>query len=340
MKQVVLLGMALVLVLNVFSQEGEPFIVKNFGNVERVKAVTAGGNITVEGSETNEVRVKVYIRSSDYNRKLSDAEIRERLAKDYTLRMEVEGDMLVLQAKNKSNTNWKNGLSISFSVTVPRSTSNDLTTSGGNIVLRGVEGKQDFVTSGGNLVVKDVKGNIKGTTSGGNITAEGLADNIELVTSGGNVNAEECRGNIKLVTSGGNLSLEDLNGTITASTSGGNVNGEEIRGEIQAATSGGNVDLEKVYGSVKAGTSGGRLRVSLVEVGKYVKLSNSGGNIDLELPAGKGYDLDIRGSKINTEALSNYSGSMSESRLNGKLNGGGIPVTIDRGERINLSFHK
>jgi hypothetical protein len=340
MKQVIFFGMALMLVLEVFSQEGEPFMMKNFGNVKMVRASTAGGNITVEGADVSGVKVRVYIRASDYNTKLSDSEIRARLEKDYTLRMEVEGDMLVLQAKKRSSTNWKNGLSISFVVNVPRATSNDLTTSGGNIVLNGVEGVQDFVTSGGNLVVQKVKGRIKGTTSGGNITAERLSDNIELVTSGGNVNAEECRGTIKLITSGGNLSLEDLNGTIIASTSGGNINGEEIRGEIQAGTSGGNVDLEKVYGSVKAGTSGGRLRLSLVEVGKYVKLSNSGGNIDLELPSGKGYDLDIRGSKIKTEAMSNFSGSMSESRLNGKLNGGGIPVTIDRGDRINLSFHK
>jgi hypothetical protein len=340
MKQVFLLGISLILALHMFSQEGEPFMVKNFNGVKRVKASTAGGNITVEGGDVREAAVKVYIRSSDYNQKLSDAEIRERLEKDYTLKMELEGDMLVLQAKNRNNVNWKKGLSISFAVTVPKATSNDLTTSGGNIVLRGVEGKQDFVTSGGNLIVKEVKGNIKGTTSGGNISAERLSDNIELVTSGGNINAEECKGMIKLVTSGGNLSLEDLNGTISASTSGGNVSGEELRGEILTGTSGGNVELEKIYGSVKAGTSGGSLRVSIEEVGKYVKLNNSGGNIELELPSGKGYDLDIRGSKVNTETLSNYSGSITEGKLNGKLNGGGIPVTVDNSGRVNLTFHK
>ncbi len=340
MKQVLIFGLALFLAMNVFSQEGEPFMVKNYGGVKRVKASTAGGNITVEGADVSEATVKLYIRASDYNQKLSEAEIRERLEKDYILKMDVEGDLLVLQAKARNNINWKKGLSISFTVTVPKSTSNDLTTSGGNIVLRGVSGKQDFVTSGGNLVVKDASGTIKGTTSGGNITAERLSDNIELVTSGGNIDAEECKGTIKLVTSGGNLSLEDLNGTITASTSGGNVSGEDLRGEIQTGTSGGNMDLEKIYGSVKAGTSGGSLRVSIEEVGKYVKLNNSGGNVELELPSGKGYDLDIRGSKIHTEALSNYSGSMTEGKLNGKLNGGGIPVTIDNSGRVNLSFHK
>ena len=340
MKNILFLALALIMVLNVSSQDQQPFMVKSYSGVKRVKASTAGGNLTVEGSDVKESTVKVYIRSSDYNQKLSDSEIRERLEKDYTLRMETEGDLLVLQAKNRNNVNWKKGLSISFEVIVPRSTSSDLTTSGGNIELRGVEGKQDFVTSGGNLVVKDVRGNIKGTTSGGNITAEGLSENIDLVTSGGNVNARSCKGKLTLTTSGGNINLDELEGTISASTSGGNVYGESLKGEVLAATSGGNVELEKIYGSVRAATSGGRLRVSIEEIGKYVKLGNSGGDIDLDLPSGKGYDLDIKASRIKTEALSNYSGSMSESRLDGKLNGGGIPVTIDKAGTVRLSFHK
>lgn len=53
MKQVLLFGMALILALNVVSQEGGPFMVKNYGGVKRVNATTAGGNITVEGGESN-----------------------------------------------------------------------------------------------------------------------------------------------------------------------------------------------------------------------------------------------------------------------------------------------
>jgi hypothetical protein len=340
MKNILVLGIAVLTSLSVWSQEAEPFMVKSFTNVKKVKASTAGGNITVEGADVNSVKVRVYIRASDYNTKLSDSEIRERLEKDYTLKLDADGDVLVLQAKNRNNVNWKKGLSISFAVSVPRATANDLTTSGGNIVLNGVEGAQDFTTSGGNLVVQKVKGKINGRTSGGNITAEGLSEDIDLVTSGGNVNAENCKGKIALTTSGGNITLDNMEGTVSASTSGGNVSGEELKGEIMVATSGGNVDLDEVRGSLKAATSGGRIKVSIEEVGKYVKLGNSGGDIDLELPSGKGYDLDIRGSRIKTEALSNYSGSMSESRLNGKLNGGGIPVTIDKAGTVRLSFHK
>jgi len=74
-------------------------------------------------------------------------------------------------------------------------------------------------------------------------------------------------------------------------------------------------------------------------VDKYVKLTNSGGRIDLDLPSGKGFDLDIRGSKVKTTTLTNYSGSVTEGRLNGKLNGGGSSVEIDNSGSVNLSFH-
>jgi hypothetical protein len=341
MKQVVLFGMALLCMMSAFSQEDAPFMVKKFNNVKRVRAVTSGGDISVNGSDGTEAKVEVYIRSSNWNNKLSESEIRQRLEKDYVLTMDMQGDQLVLEAKSKNNNgnSWKNGLAISFAVSVPRNTSSDIRTSGGNIVMRDLAGNQDFTTSGGNLVVKDIKGQIKGRTSGGNISAERLSDHIDLFTSGGNVSAEECKGTISLNTSGGNMNLDDLNGIITASTSGGNISGEVLIGEVAVSTSGGNVIMEKIRGSLKASTSGGHLTASVDELGKYVKLVNSGGTIDLVLPSGKGLDLDIRGSKVNTSSMQNYSGSITEGRLNGKLNGGGVPVNIDNSGRVNLSFH-
>lgn len=340
MKQVLLFGMALLFMFTAFAQEDAPIIVRKFNNVKRVKAVTSGGNISVNGNDGSETKVEVYVRSSNWNNKLSETEIRQKLEKDYILTMEMQGDQLVLEAKSKNNGNgWKNGLSISFGVTVPKSISSDVRTSGGNIVMRDLAGNQDFTTSGGNLVVKDIKGQVKGRTSGGNINAERLNDQIDLFTSGGNVNAEDCKGNINLNTSGGNMNLDNLSGMVTATTSGGNISGEVLSGEVVVSTSGGNVIIEKIRGSVKASTSGGHLTASIDELGKYVKLGNSGGTIDLVLPSGKGLDLDIRGSKVNTSGMQNYSGSMTEGRLNGKLNGGGVPVNIDNSGKVNISFH-
>jgi DUF4097 and DUF4098 domain-containing protein YvlB len=142
-----------------------------------------------------------------------------------------------------------------------------------------------------------------------------------------------------LSTSGGSLKLNSLKGNIKASTSGGSINGSTIDGELIAHTSGGSINLRDLSCSVETSTSGGHINVAIKQFGKYARISNSGGNIDLQLPYKKGIDLNLSARRINTEALDNFSGTGERSRINGKLNGGGIPVEVSAGSgTISLSF--
>ena len=343
MKKLISLFFTTVVSISLLAQEWdkEPYQVQNFnGSFSNVDVKTSGGNITIKGGQSGNAKVEVYIRAGNYKTELSKSEIEKRLNQDYELKMVQEGNSLIISAKRKKNNNdWKNGLSISFAVYVPENISSNLTTSGGNISISTLTGKQVFTTSGGNLVCKQLKGDIKGTTSGGNISIEDSKDNIQLNTSGGNISAENCSGNITLSTSGGNLEMDDLDGTIKSTTSGGNVSGERIKGELRTSTSGGNVDLEELSCSVDASTSGGSVSVEIKELGKYVNLSNSSGRIDLTLPSNKGVTLDLRGSKINTTLNGKFDGKIEDTRVKGNLNGGGIPVTLDAGSgRINLTW--
>ncbi|MEP7258573.1 MAG: hypothetical protein ABI687_09295 [Flavitalea sp.] len=50
-------------------------------------------------------------------------------------------------------------------------------------------------------------------------------------------------------------------------------------------------------------------------------------------------DLRIRGDKIRTDKLNNFSGNLEEREIKGQLNGGGVKVDIEAGSgRINLAF--
>lgn len=321
-----------------------PFMTKSFSNesIKRVIAETAGGNISILSVAASDVRVEVYIRPSNYNENqpYSKDEIQKRLEADYHFILEASDNTIKAIAKNKNQTiNWKKALSISYKIYVPKEISTNLTTSGGNITLADLNGSQHFVTSGGNLDIQRLKGKIDGVTSGGNISVSDCSEDIELTTSGGNITADNCTGKINLVTSGGDVKLSKLNGTIEATTSGGNAIANDIRGALEAHTSGGNVNLRDLYCSVDAGTSGGNIFVSVKEIGSYVRITNSSGKIELELPSGKGLDLKLTASKIKTNQLNNFSGSMEEEEINGKLNGGGIPVTVMGGSgRISLSI--
>ena len=319
-----------------------PYQTKSLANesIKNVKVETSGGSIQVTGGNSADARIGVYVRASNGRDKLSKDEIDKRLAEDYDLNISVSNNRLTAIAKPKHrNMNWKRALSISFKIYSGQSVSTDLSTSGGSILLANITGSQDFTTSGGSLDIDNVEGEISGRTSGGSIHVKDSKDKIDLSTSGGSIDATNCKGNLKLTTSGGSLKLHDLTGDIEASTSGGSVVGDLIKGELSAHTSGGNVRLDELSCSLKASTSGGHIDVTIKELGEYVTITNSGGNVNLQMPVNKGIDLKLRGDKIKTTTLTNFSGTVEDDEIDGKINGGGIPVTVRAGSgRIDVAM--
>ncbi len=343
MKKQLILSALILTALAGKSQSGNrtPYMTKEFANetITNVESKTSGGNITVSGGSSVS-RVEVYVTNNNGRDNLSKEEIQRRLDDDFTLTVSAGGGKLTATAKPKHKiTNWNHTVNISFKIFVPQNTSTDLKTSGGNISLDHLNGTEDFSTSGGNLSVVQLTGKITGETSGGNIDVRDSKDDIDLGTSGGNIDAKNCSGKIKINTSGGNLDLTSLKGNVHAVTSGGNVDGNTIDGELFAETSGGNVSLMDLTCSVEASTSGGNIDVEVKELRGYVKLHNSSGHIDLTIPANKGVDLKLSADKIKTGNLQNFSGSAEDHEINGKLNGGGVPVRVDAsGGRISLAF--
>ena len=321
--------------VNAQNKSGEaPYMTKSFAitSIKDVDVKTSGGSISVEGVSASEARVEVYINANNSSDDLSKEEIKRRLEENYTLDVSLSNNTLGAVAKPKErNMNWKKSLSISFKVFAPKNVNSDLATSGGSISLTNLSGTQDFSTSGGSLHVDNLSGNVKGRTSGGSIHVSNSKNEINLSTSGGSINAENCDGNLRLSTSGGSINLADLKGDIEANTSGGSINGRDIEGELSASTSGGSVRLNDLACSLETSTSAGSIDVSMKELGKYIKISNSGGNIDLSIPANKGVDLKLSGQRVSTPSLSNFNGSMDNNEVEGKPNGGGIPVTVKAG---------
>jgi hypothetical protein len=302
-------------------------------SINQVEAKTSGGGIEVTGVNPSEARIEVYINGNDRHDSYTKEEIQKILDKDYDFSVTASGNKLTAIAKQKRsfNNDWRNSISISYKIYVPTACGTHLNTSGGGISISNLSGDQHFNTSGGGLEVSKLSGKISGHTSGGGITVTDSKDNIDLETSGGGIEAKRCSGEIHLNTSGGSIQLNDLSGNIHASTSGGNVDAEKVTGELITHTSGGNMSVSGMSGSLEASTSGGNIDVEIAETGKYVKLSNSGGSVHLEVPKGKGLDLDIHGDRIKTEGLSNFSGSLEKESITGTINGGGTPVDIHAG---------
>jgi hypothetical protein len=317
-----------------------PFLTKNLAaSVKTVKVQTSGGSIMVEGVTAGQTRIEMYVHANGNNNVLSKEEIQARLEKDYSIEIITSQQQVSAIAKQKNRiTNWKNALNISFKVFVSKNVTTDLNTSGGSISISNVSGEQNFKTSGGSLSVAHVTGKINGKTSGGSIEVSDSDNEIDLSTSGGSISAKDCSGKIKLNTSGGSLEFKRIKGNILAKTSGGNVNGKDVTGDVDAHTSGGNINFDNISGSLEASTSGGNIDVEMSKLDKYLTLRNSGGNVHLTVPKNQGLDIDLKGDRVKSMSLNNFTGSMEDDEVKGKINGGGAQITVKGGGRIQLAF--
>jgi DUF4097 and DUF4098 domain-containing protein YvlB len=318
-------------ILHAQRSDEKPYMTKDFSepSLSALQVRTSGGSISVTGNRSSGVRVEMYVQANNWNdRDVSDEEIDERL-KGYDLVVRREGNAVVASAQPKDRTamNWKKGISISFRVHTPATFTTDLKTSGGSIRLSSLAGEQNFTTSGGSIKLRDLMGKIQGKTSGGSIEAINCSDEVELTTSGGSIKAERMMGKVNLKTSGGSISLNDLNGSIVAATSGGGIRADNIKGELDASTSGGSIRMQNLAASVRARTSAGSIEADFDRLGEYLTLSTSAGSVRVNMPLNKGVDLDLRGNRVSIP-LENFKGNQEKDRVQGSLNGGGVPVRL------------
>lgn len=314
-----------------------PFMTRSFSasSIKEVEAATSGGSLILTGDADSKAIVEMYVSRNNW----SAEKIKQVLDENYTIDIRVESGKLYAVVKQKSSFfNWNNhGLSISFKITVPKQLNSNLRTSGGNIQISNLSGSHDFKTSGGSLSIENVSGNILGATSGGSIMLTGSKGDIDLKTSGGSITANDCNGSINLRTSGGSLSMSNLDGVVNAATSGGSVAASNIKGTFTTGTSGGSMHLDGISGNVDATTSGGSMNVKIKSVKDYVKLSNSG-NINLTLPAGKGYNMNVKSNGIDISGSVDFRGSRENKNMEGTIGNGGPEITVRSSQRVRLSF--
>lgn len=272
------------------------------GSSPEINIRTSGGRIAVHGHDENSVTVEMYVQRRGEYLSPSDTDL-----SDFKISIEQDGNRITATAE-KENGGWFNwfrsdsGLSISFIVKAPHGSKVD------------------------------------GKTSGGPVLAENLSNNTNLRTSGGPVTARNVSGISDFRTSGGSITLEDVHGEVDARTSGGSVRVSNVSGTANLRTSGGGITIQQSKAKLSARTSGGSIRAELLELNDGVDLRTSGGSITVSVPPVDHFDLDLSGSRVNTE-FRNFSGSMDRSNVKGKVGDGG-PMIYARtsGGSITLNW--
>lgn len=283
----------------------------------KLKISSSDGNIEVVPGNVKKAEV-LYIVTR--NNKLLKID-RKELEKELTITVVQTGnslDISVVYPKTEM-FNKKNLPQVNFKITVPKETSCDLQTSDGNVSLTGLSLSQQCRTSDGNVAISSVTGDVIGRTSDGNISVKQISGTVEVRTSDGNIVAEDIKGNTQSVTSDGNIVLS------------------KVSGDISISTSDGDIAFDNVSGSVKASSSDGNIRGNILELKKSLAVRTSDGNISVTIPDRLGLDLDIKGESLDV-ALNNFSGTSEEKYIHGKINGGGIPVTLTSDGNISLNY--
>lgn len=294
---------ALVLVLTATSTEArQAYLTQEFDvsdNVD-IEVKTSGGSIEVYGSNTDQVRVEMYVRKRGRELDQGDVDLDE-----WEIRVQQEGNKVYATAnKEGRNRGWNNNnnISISFKVYAP------------------VKSKADVRTSGGSLRLENLQGDQLARTSGGSITVE------------------EIGGDVSLRTSGGSITINNIEGSVDANTSGGRIRAEKVTGGINARTSGGSITLEAVSGNVEAKTSGGSIEAEILSPDDFIELRTSGGSITVTVPKDLGYDVDLGGNRVRAD-LNNFRGEFDKNDMEGTMNGGGTKLYAKTsGGSINLRY--
>lgn len=252
---------------------------------------TSGGSITVTGTSKNEARVEMTVRRNGNVLGSGETDL-----SDWNITIRKDGNDVIALAERKNSGSgniWTgyNNLSISFTVYVPNTYSTKLSTRGGRIRVSDVSGMHDVKTSGGSLDFKNLTGETHGRTSGGSINASGI------------------------------------NGVFDVATSGGSIRVEDIEGMVTMKTSGGSIRIENARGSFDASTSGGSINASFTEVTGPIDMSTSGGSVTVSVPRDLGFNLDARGNRVVADNV-DFNGRSERDRMNGRVNGGGVPIRL------------
>jgi DUF4097 and DUF4098 domain-containing protein YvlB len=151
-------------------------------------------------------------------------------------------------------------------------------------------------------------------------------------SSNGSMRVENIDGNMTLHTSNGSVHLSDIHGNVEANSSNGSVEVRKVEGRMSFETSNGSVRAENVHGGIHAHTSNGSLDLELEtpQIGDLTA-STSNGGITVHLPPSTNATISAHTSghdRIYSDFDVTVHGSLSASRLEGTLGGGGPRIEL------------
>ena len=167
-------------------------------------------------------------------------------------------------------------------------------------------------------------------TTNGSVRFDNIEGRGRITTTNGAIRGGRYRGDLEARTTNGSVDISDVTGPVSAHTSNGPIRMDSIRGDVDASTSNGRIEARIAAADssrpMRFQTSNGSINVTVESLkNSDVRASTSNGSITLRLPSSTGARVQARttNSAVSTDFEITMKGTISKSRLEGTIGGGG-----------------
>jgi hypothetical protein len=206
----------------------------------------------------------------------------------------------------------RDGVSISFTLTVPPETSVVSSTGSGAHRIEGVRGAVEATSGSGSIRIQDVGRDVRATTGSGSIAALMVGGSFEARSGSGAIEGSGVTGAIDVRTGSGRIDVSQTGG-----------------GDVHASSGSGSITLRGIRGGLRASTASGSLAVQGEQTADW-RLSSASGSITIDLEGTPAFTLDAHSNSggIVTDFPVTVAGTIGRRDLRGSVNGGGALLHV------------
>jgi hypothetical protein len=276
-----------------------------------IEVGTGSGRIEVAPGRDGQIDIRGQIRASDgWGWKRRNSLTPEERVRRIEANPPIQQNGNVIRIGHIDDPDLQNGVSISYTLTVPADS-----------LLRSKTGS-------GSHRIEGVRGTVQASTGSGLIVARGIGS-LSASAGSGSIEIERVDGSVSANTGSGRIQASDVSGAVTAQTGSGGIEVVQAgSGDVDVSSSSGTVRVRGARGTLRASTTSGGLHVQGEPRGDW-ELSAASGGIRVDVPNGFGFDLDATTSSGSIDVGMPVTISSTGRRtLRGTVHGGGSRLRI------------
>jgi hypothetical protein len=160
---------------------------------------------------------------------------------------------------------------------------------------------------------------------------------LTVRTGDGSVEADSINGNVDVSSGDGSITVQGAKGSSRFHTGDGSIEGHGLDGVVDASSGDGHISLEGRFDGLRIKTGDGSVTAKASAGSKVASnwtIHTGDGSVEVEIPGDLKANIDAstHDGHISLGLPVTVEGTFSSSKIQGKLNGGGLPVEIRTGD--------